>query len=380
MKQRFALLALLLLISFSALADGQQNDWRITAGLAPNFMQFDLIKDNLESDIGFSIWGDYYFSRHWFAHFGYDHFEFKGPPTMDTFMGGPGYEFDTWEERWFPYINLGAGIAATQNFQGDIASETAFAVSLRPGIEYAVSDSWFLGVSIDYIHMFASDTPGGYDVALPFISLTYSLNRLATRQREDSEPQARLARPKTKDTDQDGVRNEYDACPNTPRGVVVDEVGCPAEEDDMVTDTDRDTVVDFYDQCPNTPRGAKVNGFGCQVQEKIQMRLTVNFAWDSDVIEAQYYKNLNKVAKLMKKNPKAKLLIEGHTDSTGSLKYNMKLSRRRAGAIRTFLVDGGLVESQRVSSEGYGPTRPVKTNKTEAGRAENRRILATFFY
>ena len=110
------------------------------------------------------------------------------------------------------------------------------------------------------------------------------------------------------------------------------------------------------------------------------MKLTINFDYDKDDIKPKYYKQLNKVARLMARNPKAKLLIEGHTDSTGNFKYNMDLSRRRAEAIRTFLVGGGLVEGKRVSAKGFGPTQPVATNNTDAGRAKNRRILATFFY
>ncbi|MEK6555552.1 MAG: OmpA family protein [Bdellovibrionota bacterium] len=380
LKYMNKLLVLLLCSLISIQTFATEDDWRLGLGIGPNF-GLDFVDDELESDIGFSIWGDYYFRKQWFAHIAYDYFQFEDDPLMYSLLGGIGYELEPWAKRWFPYIVVGAGLSETQDFPLGIEDQTALTFNLRPGIEYAVSDQWWLGFAYEYVHVLADGSDNGADIALPFFSVTYRPNRLGERKREPEPEPPRQARVVEKDSDRDGVKDAIDACPNTPRGMQVDEIGCePEEEEDVNADDDQDGVANAYDQCANTPRGKKVNGFGCQVQEKIQMRLTINFDLDSDVIKPQYYRQLNKVATLMKRNPKAKLLIEGHTDSTGTLKYNMNLSRRRSESIRTFLVGGGLVEGSRVSAKGFGPTKPVATNKTEEGRAKNRRILATFFY
>jgi len=67
------------------------------------------------------------------------------------------------------------------------------------------------------------------------------------------------------------------------------------------------------------------------------------------------------------------LQIEGHADERGSDEYNLKLSKERAASVRQFLVDGG-IPANRLTSEGYGESRPIATNSTEAGRQENRRV------
>lgn len=83
--------------------------------------------------------------------------------------------------------------------------------------------------------------------------------------------------------------------------------------------------------------------------------------------------NVQKLADFLKQYPKYKVLVEGHTDSTGSDSYNQELSERRANAVRTALIDKG-VGSDRVSTHGYGEAYPVAGNDTSAGRQLNRRV------
>ncbi|HEY3169655.1 MAG TPA: OmpA family protein, partial [Thermoanaerobaculia bacterium] len=68
-----------------------------------------------------------------------------------------------------------------------------------------------------------------------------------------------------------------------------------------------------------------------------------------------------------------RVLVEGHTDSDGTSEYNLKLSRLRADSVRSVLVAGG-VSPDRIESQGYGETRPIATNATAAGKAQNRRV------
>ncbi len=75
----------------------------------------------------------------------------------------------------------------------------------------------------------------------------------------------------------------------------------------------------------------------------------------------------------MKEYPNANFHIEGHTDSRGSDSYNLNLSNERAASVRTYLTTIG-ISGARLTSEGYGETRPVESNKTAAGRQANRRV------
>lgn len=98
------------------------------------------------------------------------------------------------------------------------------------------------------------------------------------------------------------------------------------------------------------------------------------FNTGSAVIKSESHAELDKVADILKKHPKIEAMVEGHTDNTGGEDLNMRLSKERAKAVKDYLISKG-VESNRLKSEGYGPTRPIADNGTEAGRAKNRRVV-----
>ena len=85
-------------------------------------------------------------------------------------------------------------------------------------------------------------------------------------------------------------------------------------------------------------------------------------------------RNLQAVADLLKQQPLLNLEIQGHTDNVGAPEANKKLSEARAAAVKTYLVSDLGVTPVRLTTAGFGDTRPVGDNKTEAGRAENRRV------
>ncbi|BAK72497.1 MAG: OmpA family protein [Arcobacter sp.] len=136
-------------------------------------------------------------------------------------------------------------------------------------------------------------------------------------------------------------------------------------------DTDGDGVIDNLDECPDTMKGAKVDAVGCMTL----INLNINFDTDKSVIKDSYNSRVAEFAKMMKANPKLKASIEAHTDSVGSNAYNQKLSERRAASTVKALTDLG-VDSTKIKAVGYGETRPVATNATVEGRAENRRVEA----
>ena len=79
------------------------------------------------------------------------------------------------------------------------------------------------------------------------------------------------------------------------------------------------------------------------------------------------------IIQILKEYPTAKFTVEGHTDSVGSAKLNQNLSESRALSVKEFLVDKG-IEEFRLSALGYGEDKPIASNKTRAGRADNRRV------
>jgi outer membrane protein OmpA-like peptidoglycan-associated protein len=109
-------------------------------------------------------------------------------------------------------------------------------------------------------------------------------------------------------------------------------------------------------------------------RREIVIRRQINFATDSDVIEASSTALLSEIADVMLRNTQiTKVEIQGHTDNVGSADHNLDLSQRRADAVRRWLVEQGGVESSRLEAKGFGSTRPLVPNITPANRARNRR-------
>jgi len=151
----------------------------------------------------------------------------------------------------------------------------------------------------------------------------------------------------------------------------------PAPVADVCTDSDNDGVCDNVDKCPNTPANVTVDATGCPAAaEVVRVQLDVKFDFDKSVVKENSYADIKNLADFMKQYPSTHTTVEGHTDSVGPDAYNQKLSERRANAVKQVLVNQYGVESSRVQSIGYGETRPVADNKTEAGRAVNRRVEA----
>ncbi len=98
------------------------------------------------------------------------------------------------------------------------------------------------------------------------------------------------------------------------------------------------------------------------------------FDFDSDKLKPSATPILNEVTAYLRGNAKVKIAVQGHCDNVGGMDYNMNLSRRRAKSVRQYLVNAG-ISAYRLTSEGYGYTKAVASNKTESGRAKNRRVV-----
>ncbi|KWU48696.1 OmpA family protein [Pseudomonas palleroniana] len=112
------------------------------------------------------------------------------------------------------------------------------------------------------------------------------------------------------------------------------------------------------------------------VAQVVRVELDVKFDFDKAVVKPNSYADVKNLADFMKQYPNTTTVVEGHTDSVGPDAYNQKLSQRRADAVKQVLVKDGIAPN-RVSSVGYGKSRPVADNATEAGRAINRRVEAS---
>jgi len=99
---------------------------------------------------------------------------------------------------------------------------------------------------------------------------------------------------------------------------------------------------------------------------------SANFDFDKAEVNASGRDILDHAVKVLRDNPDLHVTVEGHTDSVGSAAYNQKLSERRAQAVKRYLVRQG-IESNRISAVGYGKSRPIASNDTDEGRAQNRR-------
>jgi OOP family OmpA-OmpF porin len=181
------------------------------------------------------------------------------------------------------------------------------------------------------------------------------------------------------DNDEDGIPDAYDRCPNESEDHdgYEDEDGCPD------TDNDHDGVMDKEDRCPNQPGPSDGEGRGCPItksygrlsitRQRIEPRPPVAFAEGKATINRHSFALLGEVADVLRTRPAMRIRIEGHTDSRGNPAENKRLSRARAEAVRSHLVNRGIA-AERLVAEGFGSEQPIETNKTQAGREKNQRV------
>lgn len=168
------------------------------------------------------------------------------------------------------------------------------------------------------------------------------------------------------DTDRDGVVDAHDQCPASEAGAPVTMRGCPHDADD-------DSVPDYRDDCPASAPGGATDAFGCPLAHEITLD-GVRFEVDSAMLRADSEAALQEAAQLLRAYTGLRAEVAGHTDDRGSASHNRRLSRRRADAVRNWLVAAG-IDPAALSARGYGEERPRASNATEAGRAANRRVV-----
>jgi OOP family OmpA-OmpF porin len=139
-------------------------------------------------------------------------------------------------------------------------------------------------------------------------------------------------------------------------------------------DSDGDGVIDPNDKCPGTPPGVKVNAEGCpEVGTTLMSLQGVNFDTNSAKLKSESTTILDQAVAVLNEQAAVSVRVEGHTDSRGSDAYNQVLSEKRAKSVMSYLVSKGIAAS-RLTSAGFGESKPVAPNDTPANMAKNRRV------
>jgi OOP family OmpA-OmpF porin len=180
------------------------------------------------------------------------------------------------------------------------------------------------------------------------------------------------------DSDGDGVYDGIDKCPDTPKKAKVDKYGCPL-------DSDGDGVYDGIDKCPDTPSHLKVDEDGCPIEtSEIETQFLdtgmirtskITFEFNKADLRLESHEILDEIGGVLQEWPELEIEIGGHTDSQGSENYNQELSEKRAQSVLDYLTANfPKINAGNLSTKGYGEGTPIVSNDTEEGRAQNRRV------
>lgn len=299
-----------------------------------------------------------------------------------------------------PYVLVGFGKEDLDYSMGAInVSTTDTTMNLGGGVMYALDDKWSFRGELRAIH----NSDQSLQDYLLLTGLQYSFGA------EPQQPQVIYLPTPVEiipaDADADGVVDANDRCPNTPLGWEVSTDGCPL-------DADRDRVPNSIDECPNTPLGMQVGANGCpldedkdgvsdakdkcpgtapdiivddngcaktvttQTTEAIKAQINIVFDTNQSIIKPEFKGEVAKIADLAKSSGNSFITIEGHTDSSGNPAKNKILSLARATAVMNMLVSDYALDATRLSAVGFGSTKPVASNSTADGKAQNRRVIA----
>ena len=166
------------------------------------------------------------------------------------------------------------------------------------------------------------------------------------------------------------VRSSYGKVVSTSGNCVKSIGGAP---DLCVRDEDGDGVPDDQDKCPGTPKGSKVDASGCIAEIKVP---DVLFDFNSAELKpgiGEMFAGLYQEYRGQVKPDR--IVITGHTDNIGSDQYNQKLSMQRAMSVKQHMVTVGVIDGAIIETMGAGESMPVADNETEEGRAQNRRVI-----
>jgi len=318
------------------------------------------------------------------------------------------------ENTWAPFLTAGVGLGIYTGSMGgyvplggglqlNASSNTYFL--LQAQYKWSITPK-VLGNNMFYSLGFAQNVGGeapAPKAALPVVAATPAVKDTDGDGVPDEEDQCPEVKGLTSmkgcpDTDGDGIIDKDDKCPNE-KGLIK-YLGCPIPDTDKdgindeedkckdvaglaryqgcpVPDTDKDGINDEEDKCKDVA-GVAAN-MGCPeiaaatIEKVNKAASSIFFASGSAKLLAKSNVALNNIVSILKSNPDYKIDINGYTDNQGNSEKNRALSEARAAAVNDYLVKKG-VEANRLSAAGFGDENPIADNKTQAGRAKNRRV------
>lgn len=238
-------------------------------------------------------------------------------------------------------------------------------------LQEAFGPSFYLGIDLGrffsiYSHDFSSGSLSSYpthEITLGYDFMTdVEADKKSSINKEEENKQEII-----NDRDRDGVVDTIDLCPDEYGKEAAN--GCP--------DFDNDGIPNRYDLCPHL--FGNISTQGCPELTLNEFKIIslalqdLRFDINKSVIKYESFGSLTNLVRLMHKNPRMILVIEGHASSEGSSLYNLNLSAQRSKAVQQFFIDRGITK-ERLNIDFYGEDAPLNNNSTEEERAENRRV------
>ena len=319
--------------------------------------------------------------------------------------------------------------------QSTNGSSMMFGVGL--GLKYYFNEKWSVNIMSEYVTI-NTDAWDGYDygtgndqIIKSSIGLRYAfgkgkhidrtlawqdnrVDKMETKINEqvnnaiksindsvETKFQKMMNQPGIKDSDDDGIVDKYDKCPDV--AGLFSNNGCPSVEEEVVA-KERDSVVAAHvngntlviqgeepKEEPSTPKAKNNSGStapsrssgaskGLSDDEKYRLKNEIlvemnpiRFAYNSYQLNAKAYENLNTIAVILRNNSNYKISLKGYTDDDGSASYNKKLAEQRAKAVSEYLQSRG-VSKERISILAMGKDSPLDDNNSKIGKSNNRRV------
>lgn len=264
-----------------------------------------------------------------------------------------------------PYVGLSLGYMHV-NKTNSIGERQALG-NVISGFSKSLSDNFNLRTELRYRLENSDDTFSGQDIFGDYL-FNAGISYMIGEASHQSTVTKLVEQAPALDSDNDGVSDANDRCPNSAPGAKVDSTGCAIAVDG---DDDRDGVANSRDVCPHSKAGAVVGRDGCEVKVVIELQ-GVHFDTDKSTLKPESISILNAAVKTLGEHGTIMVEVAGHTDSRASDAYNQALSQRRAKVVFDYLTAHG-ISADRMTWRGYGEAQPIATNDTVDGRARNRR-------
>ena len=277
------------------------------------------------------------------------------------------YEFS--DKGLTPFIKMGVGYEKL--WYTYFANVNSPYVSSAVGLKIPISGNFSAKIETQYM---LKHNDGRYDSNLAVLAgITFAFGAMADKVVAHEEEPVAVVQEEKPEKKEEPAKKETTASDKSEEAAVVVASTAAVAAVVVLKDSDEDGVKDRDDECPNTLTNAPVDEKGCATFYKTG----IVFGYNSSVIESDQEVDVQALSKFLKDNPMYNLIVTGHADAIGSELFNLKLSNKRAQAVKAKLISLG-VSADRISTVGKGELDPIANNKTKEGRTKNRRLEIDF--